>query len=164
MKLSVRPHPSTLIFSKATLVCVIFVMAMSVLFYVLWQARPAEAGVVRNLFAIASGAPAVGIVIALLSLVAVIAQQSRSVLKVRGEQVVIPHSGVRFPTKDLARLTLFSRGDRLFAMIVPHAPIGDPARYTVEFPQRANKKPHQLAKAIEREYPDVIVERLGSSA
>lgn len=164
MKFTVRRNPLTLIFGKTTLICVLFVVAMIALFWVLWSSRPVEPGTIHTLFTIAAVAPLVGIVIAVLSLIAVIVKRSRYVFKIGKQQVLIRHSGVRFPSSELARVSLFSRDDRLYAMLVPRQPLGDPLRYTVEFPRYSTKKPHQLADSLERERPDVAIERLGSIA
>lgn len=161
MKLTIRRKLSSVVLSKATAICVLFVAVMAVLTYVLWQSRPTEPGTMQTLFTAAAAAPAVGIVIAVLSWLGTMWKRSRPVAAI-SETVVIRPTGQRFPASELAQVTVFSRGGSSFGMLVPRKAGVDGQPYTFEFPKSATKKPHEVADAFEAHRPDVLVQRLGS--
>lgn len=165
MTVTVRTSTAALLKSKATKICAVFVVFMAVLLAVLLIGRPDEDGVLRNLFSVAALAPAVGILAAIVSLLALSYKRRRPVLVI-DSHVRVPHSGVYFPLSDLAILRISRRGNHSLATLVPRhlveageAGSNDLGAYTIEFPQGPEPRPFELVDLLKAQVPGLVVEK-----
>ncbi len=150
--------------------CVLFVLICApFLFYFIVEWNDAE-GTWRTLFAIAGAAPACGIVAALGSMFVVWSRRRKAVLVV-GESVMIPRTGISFPTADLATVQLWSdRSPRSYVAMLP-AHVRERADttgvhsiqpYVVAFPEGSDPQPFEFAELLLQRKGDIIVDRLGA--
>lgn len=166
----VRTGTRALVTSKAMMTCVLFVFICApflLYFLVAW----AEAdGTMRTLFVIAAAAPACGIAAALGSMVVVWSRRRKAVLVV-GETVLIPRTGISFPTADLATVQLWSdRSPRSYVAMLPGhvreradtTGVQSIQPYVVAFPEGADPQPFEFAEILLQRKGDITVDRLGA--
>lgn len=166
----VRTGTRALLTSRAMMICVLFVlMCLPFLLYFLngWSEGT---GTMRTLFAIATIAPACGLIAALGSMLVVWLRRRKAVLVV-GDQVHIPRTGVSFPIAELAAVQLWSdRTPRSYVALLP-AHVTERAEttgvrsiqpYVVRFPEGAEPPPYELADLLMERNSGITVTRLGA--
>lgn len=169
--ITVRRSVTALARSRAVVVCAIFVAVLTPILIGLLLERETQANDAWvTAYSVAAIAPALGIVLAIVSLIVVLYRRSRPVLRI-GEEVYLPRSGVIFPVSQLATVQLWSSGDSFITLLPDHVPerVGsDPtsrvpvAAYTVRLPQGVTPQPFELAELIQAKRPEVQVDKLGS--
>ncbi|MGD7002889.1 hypothetical protein [Corynebacterium halotolerans] len=169
--ITVRRRAPALARSRAVLICIIFVLVLTpILVGLLAEQADQTAETWSHAYAVAAAAPALGIVLAVLSLVIVLWRKSRPVLVV-DDQVRIRHSGVSFPVAELDTVQLWSRGESYVTLLPEHVPqrVGtNPttrkavSAYTVGLPHDVTPRPFELAELLQNRKPEVQVDKLGS--
>lgn len=167
----VRRRAAALARSRAVVSCVVFVVVLTpILVGLLVERADQNIAPWSWAYAVAAGAPALGIVIAVLSLVVVLWRRSRPVLRI-DDHVRIRHSGVSFPVAELATVQLWSQGDSFVTLLPAHVTdrveSGPDARrtlapYTVRLPRGMSPRPFELGEALQRRRTAIEVDRLGS--
>lgn len=166
----VRTGTRALVTSKAMMTCVLFVLICApFLVYFLTEWMDAR-GHMRTLFAVAATAPACGVIATLGSMLVVWLRRRKAVLVI-GDTVMIPGTGVSFPTTDLATVQVWSdRSPRSYVAMLP-AHVQERANttgvqsiqpYVVAFPQGADPQPFELAEMLLQRKSDITVDRLGA--
>ncbi|MCQ9343191.1 hypothetical protein [Corynebacterium kozikiae] len=163
MSIEVRTSPAAIARSKATVLCIAFIVVMAPLAWMFLAARSGNGGVLDTLFTFAGVLPLVGIAIAVISWIVLTIKRRKPVLKI-DEHVRILHSGVRFPTEQLRELHLYSEHGRSYMRLLPEHALGERtglAPYTVEFPQGAVPRPYEVAQALVVKHPGIKVDKIG---
>lgn len=169
--ITVRRSVTALARSRAVIVCAVFVAVLTPILIGLLLERETQANDAWvTAYSVAAIAPALGILLAIISLIVVLFRRSRPVLRI-GEDVFIPRSGVVFPITQLDTVQLWSSGDSFITLLPDHVPerVGaNPktrapvAAYTVKLPQGVTPQPFELAELIQAKRPGVQVDKLGS--
>ncbi|WP_293952680.1 hypothetical protein [uncultured Corynebacterium sp.] len=166
----VRTGTRALVTSKAMMTCVLFVLICApFLFYFTIEWMEAQ-GPMRTLFAIAAAAPACGMAAALGSMLVVWSRRRKAVLVV-GDTVMIPRTGISFPTADLTTVQVWSdRSPRSYVALLPGhvrerantTGVQSIQPYVVAFPRGADPQPFEFAEMLLQRKSDITVDRLGA--
>lgn len=117
--ITVRRRAAALARSRAVVSCVVFVVVLTpILVGLLVERADQDIASWSWAYALAAVAPALGIVIAVLSLGVVLWRRSRPVLQI-DDRVRIRHSGVSFPSRNCKPCSCGHRGIRL-SRCCPH--------------------------------------------
>jgi hypothetical protein len=155
---------------RPVVVGVVFLMVMApILTGLLVSSATVEQPTWSTLYLVAATAPAVGMLIAVIMLVAVLWRRSRPLLLI-DDHVSLPPTGVRFPLRELDHLQLYTvPGRGTFLVLLPaHVPERFPqdpravAPYTVKFPEGGRPQPMELVDLIVRRTPWVGVDKQGT--
>lgn len=127
----------------------------------------------RTLYAVGTAAPMCGIIVAIFSFLGFLIRRMRTVARFT-DQISLAGTGVSFPRADLAAVQLFQLRGHSYAALIPHhiseRLTPDTARtgehnlggYIVEFPERPNLQPYELADRLVAENPVIRVDKLGA--
>lgn len=169
--ISLRASVRHLLWSKPVRVCLVFLIFLIPVALVLWFPGRGGSGdgQLSLLYNIALVAPATGILVALLSLVAAVWRATRPVLRI-DDRVHLPRTGVTFPLAELDRIELYVREGSHLALLPRHlgpevsvrAVPKAVASYTVRFPEEANWQPVELADELRRRVPGLTVHNHGT--
>lgn len=169
--ISVRTSARHLRTSSPVLVCVFFLIFLLPLTVGLWVAGRAYSDdeTVSFLYNIALAAPAMGILLAVVSLVAVLWRRTRPVLLI-DDRVRLPGTGVTFATEELDRIEMYVRGGSHLVLLPRHLGPGVSvqesakavASYDVALPEGSNWQPVELADELRRRVPGLIVMNHGT--
>lgn len=160
--------------SKAAITCLVMVLILAPITGVMLFARAHEtSSFFRMMYTIGLGAPAAGILVAILSLIRVVARGRKVRLSI-GEQISIPASGIQFGIAQLRAVQLFSCAHRSFMALIPaHVDERLSVRsvesgahsldaYIVEFPAGAVLPTFEVADRIQAFLPTVRIEKIGT--
>ena len=179
--IKVRSSYSAILSSRAAKTCMLFVIVLGPITVLLLGAyRTSSNNTLSLLYALGMAAPVAGIIIALFSL-GTIAFRARRVVLVIGEQVSIPHSGIKFPMSELSTVKVWTRCDprrktTTYLALLPYHVDGEvtaasirqrgiPAEvtdYVVRFPKGTQPSAYELVDMVRQMRPTVYIERLGS--
>ncbi|MEJ5928958.1 hypothetical protein WG915_10090 [Corynebacterium sp. H128] len=173
-KIRVRSDFGALLRSRATRTFVLLLVLLTPLTWLLYRAFvDANNEAMRVLYGIGVIAPALGIVVTVLSFLVFLIRRRRVVLVV-GKYVKIPRTRIKFPLQELAALQLYAAHGRDYLALIPIeiSERLDPASaasgqhglhdYIVEFPLAPNTPTFEIADRILQEKPATTVHKIGA--